>query len=392
MEYLVRAIDTQGRMRSISVEALDARAAMAEVQRRNMEPVGAKLTRKPGGAGGRFETALFAQELRALIVAGLGISEALEILMDKEKSPKAVSVLARLQTDIREGLSFSASIERQADVFPSLFAGLVQAAEGTSDLAQALAQFIEYEQRVSSVRQKVVSASLYPILLAVAGLCVGGFLLWYVVPRFASVYRGSQRPLPWPSRLLLEWGDFAGNHGPALLGGALVLAVAIAWTVRRVFGEGNAWKLLGLLPGAGARLRLLELSRLYLTLGMLVGGGIPLVRSLEYARPVLGPLRRPALDDVRRQLSQGHSFSESLTAAGLNTPVATRLLSVGEQSGQLGEMLTRAALCYEGDVTRWIERFSKVFEPVLMALIGIVIGGIVILLYMPVFDLAESFE
>lgn len=392
MRFVVRATDGQGRMCSVHVDALDAQAAFAEAERLNLLPVSAKSVRSSSDGRGRFAVALFAQELHALIVAGLGVSEALEVLLDKESSPQGRSVLGLLHKDVREGLSLSTAILRQGDVFTPLFGGIVQAAEGTSDLARALAQFIEYEQRVATVRQKVVSASVYPLILAVAGLGVASLLLGYVVPKFASVYRGSQRPLPWASAMLLKWGDFAGDHGLALLAAAVSLALAAAWTVRKVFGAGNAWKIVGIVPGAGARLRLLELSRLYLTLGMLVEGGIPLVRSLEFARPVLGRARRPALDDMRRRLMQGDSFNESLSAVGLNTVVAARLIGVGEQSGQLGEMLTRAAMFYDGEVTRWIERFAKVFEPVLMAAIGIVIGGIVILLYMPVFDLAGSFE
>lgn len=392
MQYLVRATDANGSMCTVRVEAPDAQAAFAEAERLRVTPVSVKTARSRGAVRGRFAVALFAQELHALIVAGLGVSEALEVLLDKENSPHGKNVLGLLHKDVREGLSFSAAIQRQGDVFPPLFAGIVQAAEGTSDLSRALSQFIEYEQRVSGVRHKVVSASIYPLLLSVAGLGVAGFLLGYVVPKFANVYRGSGRPLPWASRLLLDWGDFAGAHGTALLAAVALLAATAAWSVRRVFGAGNAWKLVGIVPGAGARLRLLELSRLYLTLGMLVEGGIPLVRALEFARPVLSPARRLALDDMRRRLMQGDSFNEALSAVGLNTVVAARLLGVGERSGQLGEMLTRAALFYEGDVTRWIERFTKVFEPALMAVIGIIIGGIVVLLYMPVFDLAGSFE
>lgn len=379
-------------MRTLRLEALDRQGALDEAARLRMAPVSVKAVRGGLRGGSRFDTALFAQELHALVVAGLGLSEALEVLVQKEAVAPNRAVLAQLHRDIREGLSFSAAVQRQPAVFPPLFAGLLQAAEGTSDLARALAQFIEYETRVSAVRHKVVSASIYPLLLSVAGLGVAGFLLGYVVPKFASVYRGTNRPLPWASRMLMQWGDFAGAHGMALLVCAALMAAAGVFAVRRLLGAGNAWKLVGLVPGAGSRLRLLELSRLYLTLGMLVEGGIPLMRALEYARPVLGPARHMALDEVRHRLARGDSFNEAMSAAGLNTLVAERLLGVGERSGQLGEMLSRAAMFYEGDVTRWIERFTKAFEPVLMAVIGIVIGGIVILLYMPVFDLAGSFD
>jgi general secretion pathway protein F len=125
---------------------------------------------------------------------------------------------------------------------------------------------------------------------------------------------------------------------------------------------------------------------------MLLEGGIPIQHALQLAGPVLPAGRRAAVDAVRRRIEAGEPLSEALGAHGFGTPIALRLLRVGEQSGQLGTMLTRAAQFYESETTRWIERFTKVFEPVLMAAIGLVIGVIVILLYMPIFDLAGTLE
>lgn len=147
-----------------------------------------------------------------------------------------------------------------------------------------------------------------------------------------------------------------------------------------------------MLPGARPRLEILELSRLYLTLGMLLEGGIAVQQALKLSGAVVDAQRQPALDAVRGAVESGDSLSVALERYGLSTPVALRLLRVGEQSGQLGHMLTRTAAFYEGETTRWIERFTKAFEPVLMAAIGLVIGLIVILLYMPVFDLAGSLQ
>ena len=146
------------------------------------------------------------------------------------------------------------------------------------------------------------------------------------------------------------------------------------------------------LPGAAPRLQILELSRLYLTLGMLLEGGIPVTRAMQISQAVMEGANVQALQQASDQVGQGNRISAAFEQFGLSTPVASRLLRIGEQTGQLGVMFSRTEAFYDSETTRWIERFSKVFEPVLMAIIGIVIGLIVILLYMPIFDLAGSLQ
>ena len=221
---------------------------------------------------------------------------------------------------------------------------------------------------------------------------VCAFLVGYVVPRFSEVYQGSGRSLPWMSELMLAWGRHAAQQGGTLLL-LLVLALsAAAFAARRVVVVYGAGRLLASLPGVGRRARIYELSRLYLTLGMLLEGGIPVRQSLRLCGAVLDAGRQAALSRVREDVESGQTMSDALERHGLGTPVALRLLRAGEHSGQLGTMFNRTAAFYETETARWIERFTKAFEPILMAAIGIVIGLIVILLYMPIFDLAGSIQ
>ena len=224
------------------------------------------------------------------------------------------------------------------------------------------------------------------------GSVVALFLMGYVVPRFATVYQGSGRPLPIASQWLLLWGQWVSdNRGVVFI--TLLTAIAVAgWSIRHVILKFGWMRLLQWLPGAAPRLRVLELSRLYLSMGMLIEGGISITRAMELARAVLPQASQADLSAAQSEVSQGNSLSMSLENHGLATPVALRLIRVGEQTGQLGTMLSRAAAFYDNETQRWIERFTKAFEPILMAAIGIVIGLIVILLYMPIFDLAGSLQ
>ena len=346
----------------------------------------------PGRGGRSFSLLLFSTELLALLEAGLSLVEAFEALLDKETSPAARAVLQSLGRDLRDGLRFSAALARQAEVFPPLYVGIVRAAEGTSDLPQALSRYIDYQTRLDMLRSKVLSAAIYPAILLIVGGAVTLFLMAYVVPRFAGVYQGSGRSLPWLSQRLLDWGQLVGQHASAAFWSLLVLTLVAAYWLRRFIQSGRWLLFLTRLPGIGERVRVIELSRLYLTTGMLLEGGIPILAALDIVGHTVSPNTRAALLAARRSISDGGTLSQGFETSGLATPIALRMLRVGERSGQLGAMLTRSALFYEGESSRWIERFTKVFEPVLMTAIGLLVGLIVILLYMPIFDLAGTLQ
>ena len=392
MQFQIRALDRRQQVLSLTFEALDETDARAQAAALAMTPISVSSGRRWWPQRSSFTLLLFAQELHALVVAGLSVIESLDVLAEKESSPEIRAILARLAQRLRNGDRLSTALAAQPEVFAALFVGIVQAAEGTSNLPRALGRYIDYQSRLAAVRDKVISAAVYPTVLVVVGGAVSLFLLTYVVPRFASVYQGGGRSLPWASQLLLSWGSFAGQHAGLLMAVfAAVVAVSAFW-LRAQLRSGGIGRALSLFPAVRSRLRLFELSRLYLTMGMLLEGGIAATRALGLCTAIVSPASRAALLHVRASIEAGLPFSESLESAGLSTPVAQRLLRVGERSGQLGTMLTRTANFYEGETTRWIERFTRLFEPVLMAAIGLVIGLIVILLYMPIFELAGSLQ
>lgn len=392
MQFLVRALDASQQIRTLLVEALDEEDAQQQARAQRLSPLSVSRRQSFSGRGERFALLLFVQELHALLSAGLSIVESLDALVEKDPRASRRAVLARLGEQLRQGQRLSAALRQQPAIFPPLLVGMVQAAEGTSDLPRALSRYVGYETRLQSIRHKVASAAIYPAILLVAGLAVSLFLLGYVVPKFAALYQGNGRPLPWASDLLMQWGQFAARHAALLAVCAVASVAAGAWWLRRNGGVGGWWHLLRVLPGAQPKMRIFQLSRLYLTLGVLLEGGIPVTQALQLSAAVVDHEAAAALEEVRREVEAGQSLSGALQRHGLSTPVALRLLRVGEQSGQLGLMLERTAAFYDEETGRWIERFSKAFEPVLMAAIGLVIGLIVILLYMPIFDLAGSLQ
>lgn len=387
MQYEVRALSPNAVVEQLNIDALDEADARRQVEARGLFVSSVK---RRGGvrAKGGISLVLFSQELLALLSAGLGVVEALEALLEKEANPALANVLGRLLAGLREGKRFSSVLAEQADRFPPLYIGIVKAAEGTSDLPRSLARYIDYQQRIDTVRAKIVSAAIYPMILLAVGGAVSGFLITYVVPKFAEVYQGAGRDLPFMSRLMLSWGQFAANHTGLLLAGIGVLAALLVFGVRHALSNGGVAGLLARLPGLRGRVRIYELSRLYLTLGMLSEGGIPIVHAIDTVQSMVSPDVRAGLQRARLEIESGQPLSTAFAANGLTTPISLRMLRVGERTGDMGPMLTQSAAFYDGEISRWIDRFTRTFEPLLMAAIGLVVGAIVVLLYMPIFDLA----
>lgn len=394
MQFEVRALSPDNRVQTLLVEATDMASARKSVEARRLTIIslrGRKASRRSAARGG-FSLVMFSQELLSLLEAGLSLVEALEGLLEKETAPGSRSVMEGLIARIREGARLSDAVSAQPEHFPPLYIGIVRAAERTSDLGQALRRYIDYQTRLDMVRSKIVSATIYPAVLFVVGGLVGLFLMTYVVPRFAAVYKDSGRDMPLMSRLLLGWGEMLGQHTMLVLVALILVISAGVWVFRRNSREGRWAEMAKRIPGIGERARILELSRLYLTLGMLLEGGIPIVMAMEMLEASVSVETRTRLRLACADISNGEPLSHVFERHDLTTPIALRMLRVGERSGQLGAMLIRSANFYEGESARWIERFSKVFEPALMAIIGGIIGVIIVLLYMPIFDLAGSLQ
>jgi len=340
----------------------------------------------------RFKAHLFGQELLALIDAGMGLIEAISILASKARDADAREVLQRVLQQLHEGRMFSAALAGAPDQFPVLFVATVKASEQTGNLAEALQRYLAYHRQLNAVRTKIISASIYPALLLAVGSLVIVFLLLYVVPRFGRVYADlGQQEVPFLSRLLIEWGAMVGEHGAAMFAAAVALVAALAYLLTRPRLRAALQRWLWRLPHLGLHLRTYQLARFTRTVAMLIKGGVPLVTALDMTGELLEqPALRAGLQAARATISQGGALAETFRQHELATDIGVRLLVVGERSGNLGDTMEKIAAFYDEEVARAVEWFSKSFEPLLMAVIGMLIGAIVILMYLPIFDLAGN--
>jgi len=392
MRFEVRAIRAPQGVTAFSLEAADGAAALSEVKARGYTVLNVKPARVALFRGERFPLLLFSQELTALLDAGLGLLEALQALAERHQQGAARDTLKQVLDCLQEGHALSTALERCPAAFPPLYVATVRASERTGDLAQALARFVAYQAQMESMRAKLVTSSIYPLLLILVGGAVTLFLLAFVVPKFAAIYADLGRDQPLSSRLLMEFGSSLNEHG-ALLASFAMAALAVG--VHALFNRSLRARLMrsiARLPGIGERMRIVQLTRLYRTAGMLLRGGIPAVQALGMVGELLPANLRGELAGALREIREGKPLSASLESHALTTPVAVRMLRVGERTGDMGGMMERIAAFHDEEIANWVDRSTRLFEPLLMMVIGLVIGVIVMALYMPIFELAGSLQ
>ena len=382
--------------RVLSVTAAAPETAVTAVTRAS----NAGSTRPDSSRHRSFPLRLFSQELAVLLAAGIPLLEGLVTLREKEASAPVAQALDGVIAKLQDGQPLSAALKSQPQAFDALFIAVVQSSERTGQIEEALREHAAYLAWVDALRGKLVSASIYPLTLIVAGMAVIVFLLLFVVPRFAGILEGvgggagggGGNALPAASQLLIATGRFSGDHpwATAATALALLLAPVLAWR----HGGLRAWVTARLwqAPLLGPKLHLLALAQFYRTTSMLLGAGVPAMSALGAAREVISERLRAPLDAAIASVGRGERLSVALQLAGLTTPVSLRMIRVGERSGGLGPMLRKAAEFYDEELSRLTELVTRLVNPVLMLVMGVVIGGIVVLMYLPIFQLVEQVQ
>ena len=394
MRYSLKALREPNQVSVLDIDAADEDAArkLAIQQGYVVLAVKSAVLVRSWNLSKKFPLPLFSQEMLALMSAGLSLVETLEAIAEKEASPENRKIFEGLLNRLRQGLTFSAALESFPDQFPVLYVAMIRASERTGDLPEALRRYLTYWEQSDKVRTKIVSASIYPAVIVCVGALVTLFLMFYVVPRFSRIYDDIRGDVPFLSLLLMNWGKFVEENWivALVLGGGLVSA--IIFMVARPQGRAFLARTVMRIPALSERARIYQLARLYRTLGMLLRGGIPVMQAIEMSSGLIGTELRASLQDASARIREGMLMSRALEEHGLTTAVALRLLRVGERTGHMGDMLERIAAFHDEELARWVDWFTRLFEPILMALIGIIIGGVVILMYMPIFELAGSIQ
>ncbi|MEP8815468.1 type II secretion system F family protein [Enterobacter bugandensis] len=350
-----------------------------------------QVQERPARKEKRFPLNLFLQELIALLEAGLVVVEAVEALRESSRDGGTSLVLDTLVKKLYEGAQLSQAMMALPALFPPLLINTVASSEQTGHLPEALKRFQFYESRMEILRKRIKSTLLYPTIVIAAGGIILFFLLGFIIPRFSVVFDGMKNPSA-SAQLILWWGRLTQTHGSLLLAGCAAAVAGIVMAVRSPRLRQRALGLLLRIPALRQQHQLSVLVRFYRTLGLLLQGGLPAPDALMLSREILPATHRQQVEQVIRDVAAGESLSRMLEAQQMTTPVASRLLQVGERSGELPAMCERIAAFYDESLERAIETFSKIFEPILMMVVGSIVGLVVFLLYMPIFELAGGLQ
>lgn len=342
----------------------------------------------------RKELTYFYMQLSTLIGAGVTLVESLDSLGDQCENPKFKAVILDVRSRISAGQTFHEAAARHDDVFDALALNMIKAGETGAGLDDMLQQIARFAERDTKVRTKVRSAMTYPIVLSLIATGIVFFLVTYVFPRFTKVFAKSKTALPLPTVILMKLSAFLQAYWVLVLLGAVGLAGLVAWVVttnarvRRLW-DGTALKL----PVLGPLLLKADISRFCRTLGTLLNGGVPIIRSLEVCESLIGNVILKAIvAELKVGVAQGLALYDILKNRRIFPSIAAKIIQTGEKTGTLPRLLVKTADFFEYEVEMAVDGLITLLEPLMIVVMGCVIGFIAIAMFLPMFDMTSAIK
>jgi general secretion pathway protein F len=396
MQFLVRVFDTQqAQMLEQTVAGTSQQAVVQQLTDQghvvlSVHQVGKGLFASASTRQAPLDVAWWCKELRTLLSAGMTVVEALETLHAQPLGAARARVHAVLVNELRQGKTLSAAMLSTGQ-FPAVLVASVKASERTSAMVSALDDYLKYHEMLEQMRKKLVSAAIYPAVVLGLGLAIVMFLLLYVIPRFSRMYADLHGATSLATRILVQVSAVLAQHGASIVAALGGVALALAWAWQRgVLQQGVAAVAAGI-PWLQRQMDEFRLAKLYQSLGLMFKGGYALDEALgQCASLGLGARMTAGIHSAQSGLARGQRVSTALAQAGLTDAVSQRLLAVGERTGNFERVLQTIAERHGNNFATFIDRATRVVEPLLLMLVALVVGGIVVMMYMPVFDIASS--
>lgn len=333
---------------------------------------------------------LFTRQFSTMIDAGLPIIQCLEILRDQTENKAFRKVLRALKKDVEEGATFSEALRKHPKVFDQLFVNLVAAGEAGGILDVTLTRLAAYLEKVASLKKKVRGAMTYPAIVVAIAVIVIAVILVYVIPVFAGLFRDAGVSLPTLTLVVMNLSDFAKNYIHWMILGVVMLGFVFQRFRKTSRGRDLTDRLFLKIPVFGALLKKVALARVTRTLGTMLGSGVPILESMELVAATSGnAVIEKAVLQAQQAVSQGRTLSDPLSESGIFPPMVVHMVSVGEATGALDSMLAKVADFYDEEVDATVEALTSLLEPMLIVFLGVTIGGLLVAMYMPIFQLAD---
>ena len=394
-----RAVAGDGKARAGTLTSESPKAAAQELRRQGLTPVYIGLEQKKGGfelrmptfgRGRRRDILFFTQELSTLLNAGVPVDRALSITSELTDRPAFRSVVLDVIRILKGGRSLADSLAAYPQYFSELYINMVRAGEASGSLAAVFERLSEFERTRDDLRGYIVSSLVYPALLAVVGVISIVFLMTFVVPRFASVFQETNMKMPVPTMVMLEASRLLQKYVWIVAAVAGGFFLAMNTYIRTARGK-LWWDTFRLkIPVLGDALRKAEVARFARAMGTLVANSVPLVQSISIAGATLNNRRiGGSLELVMQGVKRGEGIAAPLRRTKEFPPLAAHLLSVGEETGRLDQMFGRMADIYESETRASIKRFTSLFEPLVILVMGVIIGALILSMLLAITSINE---
>lgn len=401
-EYAVR--DAEGKNISGRKEADDVNALVSEFRQQGYVIVNIKETKKQTSTGAKKkkgrarrikldDLVIFSRQMATMVEAGIPLVQTLDILSEQTENSSFRDVIRKIKVDVEGGKSLSEGLHAHKKVFSNLFVSMVKAGEQSGSLDEILDRLATYLEKMSNLQKKIKSAMTYPIVVFAIALIITTLMMTFIIPQFAQIFKSLDAKLPAPTQILIDVSYFVRAN---FLLVAIVFAgiiFAIKAMVRTPQGR-LAWDRLMLrLPIFGVLLLKSSISKFARTLSTLSKSGVPILNALEIVGSTAGnKVIELAVLDARNSIREGEGISGPLEEKGIFPPMVVRMIAVGEETGELEEMLSKIADFYEAQVDTAVEGLSSLLEPIIIAFLGIVIGGIVVAMFLPILTLSQAIK
>lgn len=396
--YHFRAVSSDGKPRAGTLAAEDEKRVTQELRRQGLIPL--YVGTAPQGRaefqlpklhfGRKRDVLFFTQELSTLLNAGVPLDRAIFITSELSERAEFRAVINEVLRLVKGGKSLADALSSKPEYFPAIYTNMVRAGEASGSLAAIFERLAEYEKNRDELRGYIISSMVYPALLTVVGFGSIATLLYYVVPRFAGAFAASSARIPPMTQAMLDLSTFVRAWGPWILLGLVVALAFFRYYIST--REGRYWwdSFRLRLPVLGEALRKEQTAQFTRAMGTLIANGVPLVQSLSISRGIMTNRRMSdALELVAQGIKRGEGISQPLVASGQFPPLTAHLLSIGEETGRLDTMFLRAADIFDADTRAAIKRFTSLFEPLIILIMGVAVGSLILSMLLAITSINE---
>ncbi|GAA0240127.1 type II secretion system F family protein [Rhodanobacter caeni] len=392
------ALDKRGKRMKGDMPAKNASLVKAELRRQGMNPQTVRERSKPlFGSSGKpvkpLDVAVFSRQIATMMASGVPIVQSFDIIADGQKNVRFKNILLDVKQNIEGGSALHEALHRYPVQFDELYCNLVRAGEASGVLDTVLDTVATYKERMEAIKKKIKKALFYPMMVLAVVFMVCLIMLLFVVPVFAKTFQDAGAQLPAPTQLLVTASEFMQSYWWVVIGIIGGSIVALIFAKKRSVKFAHFLDRMALkMPVMGNIVRNSAIARFARTLGVTFRAGVPLVEALDAVAGATGSVvYGEAVHQMREDIAVGHQLQLSMKQTGLFPNMVVQMTAIGEESGALDNMLFKVAEFYEEEVSNAVDTLSTLLEPIIMVVLGTLVGGMVVALYLPIFKLAGTF-